>query len=99
MKKFVYIALMASILVSAVIVDTMADPSSIVSLNFSNRQEINLDHYHANNIFNNSNNDIRMESTGGNGSPLMGMLMIGLTLVGLASTREDINKRVKRQEE
>jgi hypothetical protein len=99
MKKLIYIALMASILVSAVIVDTMADPSSLVSFDFSNRQEISLDQYHAKSIFSNSQSDIRMESTGGGGSSMIGLLMIGLALVGLASTREGNNKRVNRQEE
>ena len=93
MKKFILIPLVVGVLMSIVIVDTMADPSDVFSINPTDNQQITADIHSS---YNHSNkNEIRSarNSKGGNSSALLSMSLIGLTLVGLAGFREGKNKR------
>ena len=88
MKKIIKIALIAAALLSIVIVDTMANPSAVASYNLNNPQHIGVYTNVANTL--SEANDVSISNSRvGNSASLLSMLMIGLTLVGLASFREN----------
>jgi hypothetical protein len=93
MKKFILIPLVVGVLMSIVIVDTMADPSDVFSINPMNNQQIRADIHSSYNHSNKSEITSPRNSKGGNSSALLSMSLIGLTLVGLAGFREGKNKR------
>jgi hypothetical protein len=79
------------ILLGVVIVDTMADYSRITPAERQNNQQIGHVPNHAFNASDREGDEPILNSNDNKGSALRNMLMIGLTLVGLASFRE-VNK-------
>lgn len=88
MKKFLSIAVITGVLLSVVIVDTMANFSGIPTANLNIDQQITLDKNSVVNTSDKNDNGTNTVSRGGNRTAMLSMLMVGLTLVGLASFRE-----------
>jgi hypothetical protein len=93
MNKFIKISLIVGVLISIVIVDTMADPSAIFSIDPMGEQQIAADINSGYHPLTKNDATPTINSKGGNFSALLSMSMIGLTLVGLANFRLGRQKR------
>ena len=91
MKKYIVITLLTGLVLGFIIVDTMAGYSDLTSINRSDTQEVRVDiDDNAKMLIDNSDDGILLKSNSDQkdkGSVPASMLMIGLTLVGLASFR------------
>jgi hypothetical protein len=95
MKRYFAIALITGVLLSVVIVDSMANFSIIPTADLNIDQKISLDQ---NSVLNPSGQlddgtIVNPVSGVGNSTAMLSMLMVGLTLVGLAKFREKVEKR------